>query len=209
MADETKPEDNTDVSNNPEGGITPPDGAQKPDIAQGTAEEASKGDVVTREEFDGLFKRMQAADQAKSKAENELNEIKRKDQTELERAKGDLENITAERDDLKKQLNDTRLENAFLSNNKHTWHDPGDAMHLLDMSGVVIGDDGKVSGLDSAIDSLAKKKPHLIKPVDDGEGSNRDSGTSGTANNGSRKGSAGTKPDMSSRFPALKKSPLT
>lgn len=162
-------------------------------------------DTVSREEFNQLFQRMQAADRAKSAAEEELKGLKRKDATELEKAQGDLADVTKERDELREQLRERTLHNAFLSNNKHTWHDPEDALRLLDLTSVQIGDDGKVTGMDSAIEQLAKKKPHLVKKNDDGGNGNGSSAASGSATNGQRKGGKQDPPkDYTSRFPALR-----
>lgn len=174
----------------------------------GTTNDASSStsqgdDVVTRAEFESIKARMQAADRAKATVENELKELRRKDQSELERAQTDVKDLTGTVETLKKRLNDTLMENVFLSNNKYTWHDPQDALRLMDMEGVSIDDDGKVSGLPEAIAKLAKAKPHLLKT----EGSN-DAGTpSGSAANGKRKGEGKPpKKEYSSRFPALRNS---
>lgn len=170
----------------------------------GTSNDASTNtpDVVDRAEYDKIDARMRAADQRASKLEEELKAIQRKDQSELERAQTDVKDLTAKMEGLSTRLQDTLLQNAFLSNNKYTWHDPQDALRLMDMEGVSIDDDGKVSGLPEAIAKLAKAKPHLLKTED-----NDSSGApSGSANNGKRKGDGKPpKKEYSSRFPALRR----
>jgi hypothetical protein len=204
MAGENENESQEDQGN-VEGGDTPGtnDGSASGD--PGTGEGASgTGDVVTRAEFDALMQRMQGADRAKAAAEAKLRDIERKDQSELEKATTDLAESQKEIERLTDILNRKTLENAFLTYGKYTWHDAGDAMRLLDMEGVELKD-GSVTGLEPAIDKLAKAKPHLIKKDDEGSG-NGSHEASGSASNGRRKGEGrDDKKDYSSRFPALKR----
>lgn len=179
--------------------------------AAGTSNDTSKddtttGDVVTRAEFDAMVARMKGADQAKATAETKLREIERKDATELENANRDLTDFREKVSTLQKQVDDMALENDFLTNNKYTWHDPSDAMRLMDMQGVEVKD-GKVIGLGPAIEKLAKAKPHLLK-ADASKKDDKAEGTgpSGSANNGRRKGEKNDPPkDYSLRFPALRR----
>lgn len=172
--------------------------------ANDTSSNASNNDApVTREEFEKLQERMKAADRAKAKAEAALKERERKEMGELERAQAEVKDLTVERDTLRTQLQQTRIENAFLSNNKYSWVDPSDALRLMDMDGVEINDDGKVTGLAEAIEKLAKAKPHLLKKDEGGKSS---SAASGSANNGTRKGDKKDPPkNYSGRFPALRR----
>jgi hypothetical protein len=204
--DQTGAQNASDTTNDAQGTNDTTNDAQTPQGDAGTPNDAStndaQGNVVTRDEYEKALERMRAADRAKSEAENKLKERERKDMGELEKAQADVKDLTAERDALRTQLNDVRLENAFLSNNKHSWVDPQDALRLLDMDGVEIKDD-KVHGLAEAVDKLAKAKPHLLKKD---EGGNSSSAASGTANNGTRKGGTKTPPkNYQSRFPALRR----
>lgn len=214
MADETGSQDDADATKGTEGNndtsSTDTDAQGGTGDAQGGTDDAAKGDVVTRAEFDNLFKRMQAADQAKAAAETKLKEIERKDQSELEKAQSDLADIKKAHEQAMADLNEKALENEFLANNKFTWHDAKDALRLLDMDGVEVKD-GNVTGLADAINKLAKAKPHLLKSEKDdsgnGDGSNGSSGASGSATNGKRKGEGkDDKVNYSGRFPALKSS---
>lgn len=174
---------------------------------QDTSSNGTQGDdMVSRDELMKLDARMRAADKRATEAENKLKEIERKDQSELERAQGDLQEAQQTISTLTEQLNAMALQNAFLSDNKHSWVDPSDALKLLDMEGVEVKD-GKVSGLAPAIEKLAKAKPHLLKPEAGKSGDGSSSGASGSANNGKRKGddSKAGKPNYKSRFPALNK----
>lgn len=210
MADDQTGAQNAPDTSNDNGGTndTTNDAQNAPDDAgtsNDTSSNTSSGDdtPISREEFEKLQERMKAADRAKAKAEAALKERERKDMGDLERAQAEVQDLTAERDSLRATLQQTRIENAFLSNNKHTWVDPSDALRLMDMDGVEIKDD-KVTGLAEAIEKLAKAKPHLLKKDDgDGKGS---SAASGTANNGTRKGDKKTPPkNYGGRFPALRR----
>lgn len=185
--------------------------------AQGASEDVQKqGDddasnAPTREEFEDLKRRMQAADKNKSEAEkratdaeSKLKDIERKDQSDLEKAQTDLKDALEANASLAAKLDKMALTNAFLSDNTYDWVDASDAMALLNREGVEVKD-GEVTGLKPAIAALAKAKPHLLKPSDDDKSTNS-SGASGSSTNGKRKGEGkDDKTDYSSRFPALKR----
>lgn len=176
----------------------------------GTSNDASSSDkqgddVVSRSDLENALKRMKAADQRADALQAKLKEWEDKDKSDLEKAQGTVQELAKERDQLADRVKTMALENAFLTDNKYTWYDSRDALRLLDMDGVEVKDDGTVSGLKPAIEKLAKAKPHLIKQNDGGDG-NSSSAASGSANNGTRKGSRQEPPkNYSSRFPALRK----
>lgn len=159
-------------------------------------------DVVTREEFENVRQRMQAADRRASEAENKLREAERKEKSELENAQADLEAAQKRIAELEQRLNSTAVETEFIKHGKHEWVDVEAALRLLDTEGVEITD-GKVTGLGPAIEKLVKAKPFLLKKNNTEQ--NDSSGASGSASNGRRKGEGdGVKRDMSTRFPALR-----
>lgn len=180
------------------------------DSGTGTGDaDASKGDdVVSKADHDAVVARMKAADKRASELEGKVKEQERKDKTELENAKSDVEERDKQIVKLLEQIDTTALENAFLTNNKYSWHDANDALRLLDREGVEVKD-GTVTGLAPAIDKLAKAKPHLLKDSDEddkGKDKGGSSEASGSSTNGKRKGSEGNdKKDYSGRFPALKR----
>lgn len=92
-----------------------------------------------------------------------LQAIEDKDKPETERLARENETLVAENSTLKEKLQSERLSNAFLTDNTHTWHNPGHAMTLMDLSDVEIDDDGKVHGLKDAIAKTAKDHPYLLK----------------------------------------------
>lgn len=165
---------------------------------------------VSRTEFQRLFKRMQAADRAKGEAERKLREKEQAEMSELDRLKAQLEEKSTEAASASDRLKAMIIENAFHRDNKVSWHDVGDAISALDLSGVEIDEDGKVSGMAAAIKELIKRKPHFVKKVEKEEEEGDGSGppAANNASNGRRKGTAGNNFDraaMSKRFPALGK----
>lgn len=210
MADDTgaqgddKPKDDASGTNDTNKGDQGASGATG--TGEGDKNDAPEGSVSLAE-YEALKERMRGADKAKSDAETKLREIERKDQTELQKAQGDLEDAKKANAALADKVNEMALTNAFLTNNKYTWHDPADALALLNREGVEISEDGKVTGLGPAIDKLAKSKKHLLKSETDDTGDGGDSSAaSGSATNGRRKGEdKNDKKDYSRRFPALQK----
>lgn len=189
---------------------------------QGTGDSGASGDAgqgdggkqggddkgtVSQADLDAVTRRMQAADRRASEAEAKLRELADKDKSELERAQGRVGELEKELADARSMIDQMALRNAFFTDNKHTWHDPTDALALLDREGVEVKD-GQVTGLAAAIEKLAKAKPHLLKSDDSGKGGGNGSGSSGasgSANNGKRAGEGkDDKRDYSGRFPALR-----
>jgi hypothetical protein len=130
---------------------------------------------VTRNEFEALTRRMQAADKRASDAENRLKEQERAKLDEGERTKAELKDAQEEIAKLKEKSRQLNLQNAWLGVNSVVWHDPEDAMTIAERKGVftdMVSDDGKVETkkLRTALDKFAKEHPHLVKA---------ESGTSG------------------------------
>jgi hypothetical protein len=119
--------------------------------------------TYTAEEFEALRRRMQAADRKASAAESKLAELDKAKLGEKERAERERDEARQASEALADKLRDQSRKIAFLSSNKYTWHDPESALLLVDMSDVEIDDDGKVTGMEAAIERLAKSKPFLLK----------------------------------------------
>lgn len=158
--------------------------------------------TVSRADFDALMARMRAADQNKAKAEAELKQLKDKDIPALEKAQRDLTEATAKAEKAEQELRDSRIHNAFLSDNKYEWHDPKTALKLADLSNVEVAEDGTVRNLAPALEALAKSHPFLLKPKTEEQ---QPKGSTGAP------GSGGRQPDgkmdasaMARRFPALR-----
>jgi hypothetical protein len=168
--------------------------------------------TITKEEYDKLFARMQAADKNKSKAETELTEARKKLEEienskldETERTKKELETERSERQRAADELKNLRLTNAFLMTKGVEWEDPEVAFTILTskfMDSVEIGSDGKVTGLDDAVKRLAKEKPYLTKKA-----VTPSSEVTGTHGNGKRKGEEEkpSKEKLAAKFPAMRR----
>jgi hypothetical protein len=222
MADENEDAQNASGSSNAgDGGDTSGQGSQNVSGASGDQNGGSSNDAsgdntgnVSRQDFEDLKRRMQAADKNKTEAEkraesaeSELKKLREKDLSELEKTKSQLQDLQKQNASLLEKLDQQALQNAFLTHNKHSWVNPTDALRLLDREGVEVKD-GNVTGLDVAIEKLAKDKPYLL--ADDsgkGKAGNSSSGASGSANNGRRAGEGkdDNKKASPSRFPALKR----
>lgn len=119
------------------------------------------------EEKNRQWKRRKAAEKARDEALAELQKLQNADKSEVEQAAAkvpDLEKTVEAQGATIRQLS---LENAFLTDNSFQWQNPKRALQLVDMSEVEIDDDGKVTGLDSALKALAKSDPYLLKPKSD------------------------------------------
>jgi hypothetical protein len=169
----------------------------------------SDGDTVSREDFDRLRKRMEAADRRASEAEKKIKDAedaKKDDLTKAtEKAAEDEETIKG----LQKQVSDLRLENAFLVANKHAWHDPEVALGLARTKGYledVVDDDGEVDkkALKKALDRLATEHKYLIKAkVKDDDEPSGPSGTPAGKRSNNQDDDKAKKTQLKERFPIL------
>lgn len=178
------------------------DGEEKPDDA------SSKG-TPTREEYEALERRMKAADKRATDAETKVKEYEDKDKDELTKATDKVTELENDVKGLSEAVTTLRIENEFLASNKYTWHNPKRALSLVDLSEVTIDDDGKVVGLDKALDALAKSDAYLLKTGKDGEEEEIEGGKP-NGSSGSPVGSGSSKDKkaadaaaLRSRFPAL------
>jgi len=190
-------------------------GAQSGAAGQGAGTEgvttaATTAETVSKADFDRAVNQLRAADQKRTEAETALKQLRDKDLPEAERLKRDFETVTAERDKLTADLQKSRIENAFLKQNKYTWQDPEAALLLADMSSVAIDAEGTVTGLEDALKRLANAKPWmLVNKSGDGEGGTEGKGGAPTTvGTPPMNGQAGTsRPDankLADRFPALR-----
>lgn len=135
------------------------------------------------------------ADQRASKAEAEAKKAKDALKKIEDSKKDDLTKTTERVEELEGTLKEheetitsLRLENAFLTANKHSWHKPAAALRLAQVEGYlddVISDDGTVDSkkMSSALDRLAKENAYLVKTGGTGGGASGDS-AGGRSGNG-------------------------
>jgi len=160
---------------------------------------------AVQEELERVRNRMKAADKRAEEAEKKAKEYEDKDKDELTKTTERVTELEKENTALGEAVNRLRIENEFLSSNKYTWHNPKRALSLIDLSEVSITEDGKVEGLDKALDALAKSDAYLLKTGKEEE--EEPTGPSGSAHNG-RKGGDGKNLDaetLKKKYPALRR----
>lgn len=145
-------------------------------------------DKVSRADLEAIEKRMKAADRRAEAAEKALKEKTDAEKGELQKAQDDLKEVQTSLEESQKVIMSLRLENAFLTANKHTWHEPDTALGLAQSGGYlddVVDEDGKVDkpALSKALDRLAKDKKYLVK-TEKKEKDDDDAGPSGSASGG-------------------------
>jgi len=137
--------------------------------------ETPAGGDVDDSSLQGRLDRMEVA-LRKANAEAAERRIKLQEFEETERKRQEAELSETER--LKKQLAEAKAaQEQLVVNMRETqtraavermaatmrFHDPADAYALADLSTVTVGEDGKIEGIDTALKTLAKAKPHLIR----------------------------------------------
>lgn len=156
---------------------------------EGQPGENGKDGSITAEEHAALKVRMQAADRRATEAEKKAKELEDKDKSEETKRQERLVAVESENTDLKKQVRDLNLKNAFLSSNDVVWHDPDVALSQADLS-EVMNDKGEVdkAALKKALENLAKSKAFLVKTEAGGDGQKDKSGeTVGSGRKGDKK----------------------
>lgn len=170
----------------------------------------AQDDKVDRAELEAIKARQAAADRRASTAEAELQKIKDKDKSELELAQRDKTTAEKQVTDLQSEVSGLKMQIAFLSDNQVQWHDPADALVLLQRNpeeyGLVIEDDGTIKNMKGAVKKLADSKKHLVKTDGgNGVGGNQASGTNtGSAGTGTGKEKADA-PTLKNKYPALRR----
>lgn len=152
---------------------------------------------------------------ARQEAEKELADL-RKFKSDKEREAGtEVENLrrdVEERDEVITALSESNktliLENAFLKDETHKWHNPQRALSLVDLSDIEI-ERGKVKNPDAlakAIKDLATSDPYLLKTVSDDD---KDQGAPKSGQPPVRKPGAKETPEqrrrrLEAKYPALR-----
>lgn len=144
--------------------------------AQSGGESQQGTNGVTREEYEAIQRRMQAADKRAAEYEQKLKDAERAKMDETERTKAELADAKTALEAAKAELQQARIDNAFLKDNKHKWKNPAAALKLADLSGVKVGEDGNVTGLREALDALAKSDAYLLDNEDGDSGGGNTSG---------------------------------
>jgi hypothetical protein len=156
-------------------------------------------------------KRMKAADKRADAAEKQLKHEEDAKKDELTKATERAEELEQKVAELETTVKTLRLSNAFVTANKHVWHDPETALSLAQSGGYlddVTDEDGEVDkkALGSALDRLAKDKSYLIKPKEkdsDDDDAGSPSGEPAGGRSSNAKDREARRTQLKSRFPAL------
>jgi len=207
------PDDGDDGDTGDTGGDT---GSGDTGSNDGGADSGDKGDSgsLDPKELQRMLeeteRRMKAADKRADAAEKKIKEQEDAKKDELTKATDELTEAQATIATLTKENVTLKLQNAFLTANKHSWHDPDTALALADnggyLEGVIDEEDGAVDKkvLGSALDRLAKDKPFLVKSKDkqdDNQDSPSGEPAGGRSNNS--KDEKVRKQQLKSRFSSL------
>jgi hypothetical protein len=181
----------------------------------GDGSDDSNKDTISKAEFEALRKRMKAADKRAALAEKKVKEAEDAKKDDLTRASDELTTAQDRIKELEQSLQSLRLSNTFLTANKHSWHDPDDALDVAQRKGyledVVDEESGEVDkkALGAALDRLAKDKPYLVKPKsgkdadDDKDTKQQPSGHGGPKRSGNNKDEDAKRAERRKRFPVL------
>jgi hypothetical protein len=158
----------TDGGDNPEGEGSPKDSDKDGDADEGSKPEGNPDAKIEdlEQEKERHYRRRKEAENERDEYKRQLEELKGKDTPELEKVQQQVVDLETQNKALSESLRQAHLENAFLKDNSYTWHNPGRALKLADLSEVEIDDDGTVHGLKKALDALAKSDAYLLKQED-------------------------------------------
>jgi hypothetical protein len=164
-SDESREKETDGKDEDPEG-----EGSKSKDSDEGGDSKDSKSDGNPGAKIEDLeqekerhYRRRKEAEQEADRLRKELDELKGKDTPEQEKLQNRVTELETSLTATQESLEAAHLENAFLKDNTFTWHNPGRALKLADLSKVEIDDDGTVHGLKEALEKLAKSDPYLIK----------------------------------------------
>ena len=139
------------------------DSSDEDDPSARRVKELSDENAKRRNENKRLAKDLEAA-------QKRLKEIDDADRSETEKLATQVEELTATNEKLINSNKQLSIKNAFLADKTRSWRNPDTAMKLLDLDGVEIDDEGKITGLDKAIKKLADSDSYLLAPQDDDTG---------------------------------------
>ena len=177
----------------------------------GTTGQPQQTTTVSQAEFDAIKRQLQAADQNRSRAEQELKALRDAQLSADEKVKQDLAEAQAALAKRETELKVAQIQNAFITDNTYDWQDPKAALKLADLSGVTVEGE-RVIGLKEALKAVADAYPWMIKAKQDGAGTGggndangAPAGATGVGGQGANPGRSGnSREEMAKRFPALR-----
>ena len=175
-----------------------------------TEDDSGDSDQVDRAELDRVKKRMRAADQRADKAEKALKEREDADKSEVDKATDEAAELKKTNERLTSEVAALKMQVAFLTANRHVWHDPETALDIARNKGFlddVVDEDGDVDkrALRKALDRLAKEQKYLVKSSKNGSSGDDEDDKSGGGSSGTRTGGRKTEKDKATRKRELQK----
>lgn len=169
-------------------------------IAEDLAEKAAAASAeelkgfVPKSRFDEVNEEKKNLQTAKKKAEDDLEELKKSagDNADLQKQISDLQNAAKQKDtEYAEQIKAMKLANAIRLGITDA-QDADLVAGLVDQTKLILGDDGKLTGLDEQLKTLRESKPFLFKPKEDDKGGKQGAGFSvGSVKGGSAGGGVG------------------
>jgi hypothetical protein len=203
-------------------GAAPEDGAEddvddEPDETSGSGDgatdKAGKGKTDDPDkqrlssEAASYRRKLRATEQELAALRTEREEREAAERTELENATKTAEKLQSELQEARDAVTDLRIQNAFLTDNTFTWHNPQRALKLADLSEVEISDDGTVTGLKEALEALARSDSYLIKAEDKEDDEPEDDAppTGGVTGKGKRGKDEADRQRLLNKYPSLRR----
>ncbi len=169
-------------------------------IAEDMAEKAAAASAeelkgfVPKSRFDEVNEEKKNLQTAKKKAEDDLEELKKSagDNEALQQQITDLQNANKQKDtEYAEQIKALKLTNAIRLNITDA-QDADLVAGLINQKKLILGDDGKVTGLDEQLKALRESKPFLFKAKEPDKGGRPGAGFSvGSVPGGSAGGGVG------------------
>lgn len=165
-------------------------------IADDLAEKAATASAnelkgyVPKTRFDEVNEEKKTLQTAKKQAEDDLEELRKSagDNAQLAQQIADLQAAAKQKDtEYAQQLKALRLSNAIRIGITDA-QDADIVAGLVDQSKLILGDDGKVTGLEEQLKTLRESKPFLFKVKEQDNGQRRGAGFSVGATKGGNAG---------------------
>jgi hypothetical protein len=204
------PDDDDDDDDDKGGGNDRGDAGSDGDDKDKDSNSGGDSKTVSWEEFERLRERMQAADRRAAEAEKKVKDAEDAKKDDLTKAQDRVTELEQEIEQREERIRSLTLQNAFLTANEHSWHEPETALSLAESNGYldgVVSDEGDVdkTRLKKALDRLAKEKKFLVQETK-GEKDDEPPASSGEPAGGrsdNSKDDRAKKEQLRRRFPVL------
>lgn len=162
----SKETDGTSNNNNggQDGGTPVAGGEGQPTAEQLAAELASLRAALRAANAESMTRRKKLDELEAAEEERKAAQL-----SEVEKARKAQADAEAKAMATEERLRTAAIRSAVvLAASKANFYDPEDAFRLADLATVQVADDGTVTGVDDALKTLTKAKPHLVKTTSGG-----------------------------------------